>query len=363
MPPRAAVLLLLLLPACAASVAPVPRLEPPRPAGRTAPLAVLPLDVRLPADAVVGSHHRGLLRVAKQEHRWPERFAGHAGWTGAVTQRLLELGHPVFEQADLRLQGTLLALTFHTYSALAGDRAEALVEVRWQFQDAADAPVAEATVTQGSATAGIDDDGCVPMALVAALDNLLAQPAVVALLQRQGERLEPLPFAPAGPAALALPADAAQLRSFLLRVGDGRGVLIGTDGTALAPASAASGRTTVPVTLASGLELDAEVVRLDRGLGVALLRLPGKGHPAAALGGTPAVGSAVFVPADSGVVEARVVAGPAGALACAEAPAGPAFAADGGLVGLLSTAPAGTAAVMVPLPAALAALGLQPAAR
>jgi S1-C subfamily serine protease len=97
-------------------------------------------------------------------------------------------------------------------------------------------------------------------------------------------------------APLALPADFETAKAAVLSVrtprGSGAAVLISPDGTALTAAHVVEGQDTVEVRFPSGLQLEAAVSRVDPALDVALLDLPGKGHPclrlAAARAGTGA---------------------------------------------------------------------------
>jgi len=78
--------------------------------------------------------------------------------------------------------------------------------------------------------------------------------------------------------------------------GFGSGFIVSTDGYVLTAAHVVSGLKSVPVRLHSGLTLDADVLRIDDGFDVALLKLPGSSHKPIELDHTdaPASGSDAY---------------------------------------------------------------------
>jgi serine protease Do len=95
--------------------------------------------------------------------------------------------------------------------------------------------------------------------------------------------------------ALALPTDfSAVLESVVLikpGAGFGTGFIVTEDGYALTAAHVVSGLKTVSVRLQSGLVLDADVIRVDQGADVALIKIPGSSHkPLELFAGDPTVG-------------------------------------------------------------------------
>jgi S1-C subfamily serine protease len=103
--------------------------------------------------------------------------------------------------------------------------------------------------------------------------------------------------------ARALPADFPMLLDGVVTIqpgsGFGTGFLITEDGYALTAAHVVSGLKTVPVRMHSGLVLDAEVVRVDDGADVALIKLPGTSHkPLELAPDAPAVGIDVYAVGD-----------------------------------------------------------------
>jgi serine protease Do len=113
--------------------------------------------------------------------------------------------------------------------------------------------------------------------------------------------LELTPFHPE--TARALPADfPAVLDSFVTiksGVTTGAGFIVTEDGYVLTAAHVVSGLKSVSVHLHSDLVLDADVVRVDAGADVALLKLPGTSHkPLELAADVPAVGIDVYAVGD-----------------------------------------------------------------
>ncbi|HTQ31473.1 MAG TPA: trypsin-like peptidase domain-containing protein [Opitutaceae bacterium] len=99
--------------------------------------------------------------------------------------------------------------------------------------------------------------------------------------------------------ALVLPADFPTLVDGVVMIkpgaGFGTGFVITENGYALTAAHVVSGLKTVSVRLHNGLVLDAEVVRVDEGADVALIKLPGTSHkPVELAPDKPAVGMDVY---------------------------------------------------------------------
>jgi S1-C subfamily serine protease len=106
-----------------------------------------------------------------------------------------------------------------------------------------------------------------------------------------------------------LPADFPELLESIIAVkpgvGLGTGFIITSDGYALTAAHVVSGLKTAPVRLASGLILEADVLRVDETADVALIKIPGSAHkPIELLISTPATGTDIFAvgnPLDEGL--------------------------------------------------------------
>lgn len=100
---------------------------------------------------------------------------------------------------------------------------------------------------------------------------------------------------------LSLPADFSRVLDAFVTLEPGQVVgsafLISPDGYALTAAHVVSGLKTVPARLRSGVVLDAEVVRIDESMDVALLKLPGSSYKALTLSlrSDPPVGTDAYV--------------------------------------------------------------------
>jgi Trypsin-like peptidase domain len=94
------------------------------------------------------------------------------------------------------------------------------------------------------------------------------------------------------PRTLSLPKDLDTAKGAVLSVttkdGSGAGVIISPDGIALTAAHVVDGHDVVDVRFPNGLQLEATVSRVDDALDIAVLDLPGKGHPCLAVARTRA---------------------------------------------------------------------------
>jgi S1-C subfamily serine protease len=172
------------------------------------------------------------------------------------------------------------------------------------------------------------DEGSRPTALapavLEAVEGALADPDFVSHVTRsRGEppSLDSVRVAACDVGTVALPEDlqavSAAVVTVRLGAATGSGVLISGDGHVLTAAHLVDSGAQPRVVLASGLELDAQVERIDRIADLALLVLPGRHHRCARLldGERQAVGSEVFAVGSpiaerlSGTVTRGVVSG------------------------------------------------------
>lgn len=290
---------------CATAVPQSQRLTPKTVSEGTEPLTFTRLIVRVPAGTEIGGHHRGLAKVRHRTYTWGGNIsvASHQ-FKVVASETMKEYGYTVLggdnlvfgndesAKATYQLGGTLRDLRYNTYGSLAGDKAEAWIEVEWQLRNALEERVVFADTTKG--TAEHDDLGTgaasVKNAFRVALTNLLANERFVSLVQRSGDSLKTgeavatvrrMP-ACSSPSAMDLPKeieDAFQAAP-LVRVGDSHGsaVVISPDGHMLTAAHVVTGVEKAEVRFNSGLQLTAEVVATDPPQDIALMKLPGSGH-------------------------------------------------------------------------------------
>lgn len=299
-----------------ATANPVPesqRLTPKTVSEGTEPLTFTRLVVRVPAGTEIGGHHGGLAKIRQSTYTWGGNISVASDqFKVLASETMKEYGYTVLggdnlvfgndksAKASYQLGGTVGDLRYNTYGALAGDKAEAWVEVEWQLRNALEERVVFTDTTQGTAEHGDPGTGAasVKKAFRVALTNLLANDKFASLVQRSGDSLKTdvavaatrrMP-ACSNPAATDLPdetEDAFQAAP-LVRVGDSHGsaVVISPAGYVLTAAHVITGVEKAEVRFSSGLQLTAEVVATDPPQDIALLKLPGSGHECLPLAST-----------------------------------------------------------------------------
>lgn len=288
----------------------------------SAPVTFTRLIIRVPSGTQVGAHHDGLLKVPQYRHTWLSNLTvGSDEFKIIASEHLKSRGYTVLggdnllfgrdesAKAEYQLGGTVQSLGYNTYAPLAGNYSEATLSIEWQLYDAFSEKVVQTVTTSGYGRQSGIGSACIQSAFRSALDNLLASGQFVESVKRSArdtweqtaDDLEPIAIRVATPAEQrALPSDLESvLQSVLtIRAGGsvGSGVVISPDGWALTAGHVVSGLKGVAVRTHSGLELTAEVIRVDGQQDVALIRLPGRGHPSVGLGtaGVPGVGTDVF---------------------------------------------------------------------
>ena len=312
-----------ILGACgAARMPPAQTLTPTKLSSETQPITFTRMVVRVPAGAEVGNHHRGLLKVKRNTYTWGSGITVASDEFKIIaSETMLEYGLTVLggdnllfgqdesSKATYQLGGTLTNLRYNTYGGLAGDYADAWVEIEWQLYHAMREAVLFTATTRGIARHEDWESGvqAVKEAFRVALKNLIADRAFVGILMRDVDlaRAEGSPDlvtlqACLEPAATVLPEQVEDAFAAVpvIRVGAtlGSGVVISPDGYLLTAAHVVSGVSKATVRFRSGLELVAEVVSLDPAQDVALLRLPGSGHACLRLAGADAapIGTDLF---------------------------------------------------------------------
>jgi S1-C subfamily serine protease len=289
---------------------------------RSAPITFTRLIIRVPSGTEVGAHHDGLLKVRQFRHTWLSNITvGSDEFKIVASEHLKSRGYNVLggdnllfgrdesAKAEYQLGGTVTSLAYNTYGALAGKYSESSLSIEWKLYDAFQERVMYAATTTGYGKQDGIGSACVQVAFRSALDNLLADSKFVDAVRRsprenwdQGTKaLAPVMIATCPPdQTVTLPADLdVILRSVLvIRAGAtvGSGVIISKDGWAITAAHVVAGVEEVVVRAQSGLEFTASVVRVDHQQDVALIRLPGRGHPCLAIAteSVPRVGSDLF---------------------------------------------------------------------
>ena len=119
--------------------------------------------------------------------------------------------------------------------------------------------------------------------------ELMRRLVPVALTERSWEETITMRRCSAEPAPL--PGGVSSALASAVRIetlsGTGSGVLVSPDGFVLTAAHVVADSNAVTVVRADGLQLPAETIRVDRDHDVALLQIPGQGHPCAPVGDSP----------------------------------------------------------------------------
>jgi len=288
----------------------------------SAPITFTRLVIRIPSGTEIGGHHDGLLKIRHYGHIWLSNIAVASDEFKIVaSEHLKSRGYSVLggdnllfgkdesAKAEYQLGGTITTLTYNTFAPLAGNFSESSLSIEWQLYDAFQKKVVYTSTTSGFGTQGGVGSACIQTAFRSVLDNLLADSRFVSTVKRSPREMWDLQTDALTTIAikvctsqdtLLLPKDLdLVLKSVLLiRAGEttGSGILISEDGWALTAAHVVSGLDEVVAIEYSGIELTAEVVRIDNQQDVALIRLQGRGHPCSevATENVPTIGSDVL---------------------------------------------------------------------
>jgi len=302
---------------------PQPRLSPIQigPEG-SAPISFTRLIIRVPSGTTVGGHYDGLLKILKYRYTWLSnitvasdefRIVGSEhlrsrGYTVLGGDNLL-FGKDESSKAEYQLGGTIQSILYNTYAPLAGNRAESSLMIEWQLYDVYQTKVVYSATTNGYGKQSGVGSACIQEAFRAALDNLLADSKFVAAVRKGARKdwdqttddLVPIAITSCvSESPIVLPDNMQTVLRAVLTIqaggSIGSGVIISSDGWAIAAGHVVSGLSEVAVRTQSGLELTAAVVRVDSQQDVALIRLPGRGHPClpVAMGDERKIGTDLF---------------------------------------------------------------------
>jgi S1-C subfamily serine protease len=288
------------------SVAPEPAPIPLGPAG-SHPLIFQKVLYRIPTGQVLGEARAG--RRVIDELRWGRSSTQTLDFNVAVTDRMRSLGYNMRDAADSLFEpaGVIharyeLAAVLHDValdfayppsrkdgvSGVGIGKADVVVEL--QLFDA----LAKQTIYTRTFEGHGEDTGLKPNPIMDAVANAVARaaadPEFVAILSRDSASEDPAENASrvqiAGcnaPVDLSLPEGMDQtLNSIVsIRVGQisGSGVILSAEGWVLSASHVVGDDNEIWVRLRAGIEVPATLVRNDKRLDLALLRLAGRGYP------------------------------------------------------------------------------------
>jgi S1-C subfamily serine protease len=291
---------------CATTVPQVVQLTPIElgPEG-SAPITFTRLIIRVPSGSDVGAHYDGLLKISKFRHTWLSNITvGSDEFKIVASEHLKSRGYKVLGgdnllfgrddsgKAEYQLGGTVQSLLYNTYAPLAGNYSESALFIEWQVYDALKEQVVYTSSTSGYGKQSGIGSACIQSAFLSALDNLLADAIFVGSVKvssakrwkQESDALAPIVInSHTSDEKLSLPNDLELvLQSVItIRAGGsvGSGVVISKDGWSITAGHVVSDLGEVVVRTHYGLELTATVVRVDKQQDIALIRLPGRGHP------------------------------------------------------------------------------------
>ncbi len=246
-----------------------------------------------------------------EERTWDGDLEESQTFNVSATDELKRLGYDVKDPSDAVFSPSATAEARYQIAAIVHDlklefdvkpdpatngrslvnvSSSAAMQIEFQiFDSVAKKTVAKKRV-EGRAAATGRPGAPMPAAFVAGLRRALADPAFVAPLLRTGTdpatadatAPEAIAMARCARSTLELPPDlpAAQAAVVVVVVGasSGTGTVISEDGYVLTAAHVVGAQTSALLRFKSGLELPAEVVRVDAARDAALLKVPGRGH-------------------------------------------------------------------------------------
>jgi hypothetical protein len=296
------------------------------------PLAFQRVVIDLEPGSTIGKLYFGPLKIEREELKAPAPSVGSEQYALIARDELhkahynllggenLLFGDDEAAKARYQLGAQISALRLNIYATAnfwtgkLSETYDGAMTADWQVYDTLAHKVIYTKTTDITIEDDTSDTNAVFLMFRKSLRHLLADSSFVAFMtpgnddaQQTAEGsafnspLELTSFHPGK--ARALPADFSVLLDGVVTIqpgsGFGTGFLITEDGYALTAAHVVSGLKTVPVRLHNGLVLDADVVRVDEGADVALIKLPGTSHKPLELAlDAPAVGIDVYAVGD-----------------------------------------------------------------
>lgn len=287
----------------------------------TDPILFKTVTFRIPAGTRIGAWYWRETGRELKEIRWGGQLTQTSEFNVSATDHLARYGYNAVDPTDALLTDadhvktrfkmgavvTSVRIDGHVARPASTSYATADVEMEVQLYDSARQElVFERSYSGWGVDRGSDPRPLVP-AVMNGMDKALTDEAFVELVaapSRSGPdhatgaiTLSPCPLS--RPRKLPGDVESAQQAVVTIRAGSvtGSGFIVSPDGDALTAAHVVSGADQVQAKLASGIELEARVLRINRRFDVALIRIPGSGHQCLAtdLAEDPPVGSDVFV--------------------------------------------------------------------
>ncbi len=268
----------------------------------------------------IGGHHDGLARIKWSKYYWQSGISvGSDEFKLAASDEMRNCGYNVLggenvvfgednsTKARFQLGGTIKDIKYNSYAPLAGNFSEARITVEWQLMDALNQKIIFKSSSSGYGKQKGITIGIIITSFRNALRQLLANESFIDIVTSKPENLDNNLFdesltikTHSKDDSVELPKDIEKIMEgvVLIKVGvtHASGFIISEDGYILTAAHVVSGVNNVSVILKSGLELTANVIRIDKQQDIALIKIEGKGHKELNIetNKLPPIGSEIF---------------------------------------------------------------------
>lgn len=282
----------------------------------TTPISFQKVLIKIPPGKLLGSHHDGLARVPQFRYYWQTSvLIGDAQLNQIVCDELRNAGYSVvgepisvFESSDewmarFLLGGTVLDALYSTYAPLAGNFSKSSLTIKWELMDKSLRKVIYDKTTSGTAAVKGVGIGAAFEAFRDSIRKLLSEKEFSAFLTKKVESASPAfetkgepifvkkTVPPQNTKASDLIQNSIQaVVTLKTEEGHGSGFIISEDGYTVTNFHVVSGKHFIDIMLPNRITLQAEVVKVDPELDLALLKLKGSGFPTLPVGDSDKVG-------------------------------------------------------------------------
>jgi S1-C subfamily serine protease len=269
----------------------------------THPISFFQVIIKIPSGSVIGSHHDGLLKLAKETHHWNAgTVVGTSEFKEMAVDKLLKSGFNVLgndgnifgndnsSKARFMLGCIIESMSYNTYGRLAGNYSETRLSVGWQLMDTKKNDVVFKSATSGHAMM-YDDMGVRSIfgAFIDALNYLVIDAKFIEAIEIKNEmqadiegQISHIKINKCDKEIVAIPSDIDKVMESIIVIkaglAIGSGFIVSEDGYILTAAHIIDGLSEVNVEFRSRLNLLAKVIKLDKSNDISILKIPGTGH-------------------------------------------------------------------------------------
>jgi S1-C subfamily serine protease len=282
----------------------------------TTPISFQKVLIKIPPGKLLGSHHDGLARVPQFRYYWQTSvLVGDAQLNQIACDELRNAGYSVvgepisvFESGDewkarFLLGGTVLDALYSTYARLAGNFSKASLTIKWELMDKSLRKVIYEKTTNGTAVVKGVGIGAAFEAFKDSIRKLLSEEEFSVILAKKPEAASPTIETKGSPIFIKKTAFPQYIKAsdfvqnsiqavvtLKTEGGHGSGFIISEDGYTVTNFHVVSGKHLIDIMLPNRITLQAEVVKVDPELDLALLKLKGSGFPTLPIGDSDRVG-------------------------------------------------------------------------